>query len=292
MTEKNQLHTRNKHQGEYNFEELINVNKELEKFVALNKFGKLSIDFFNPEAVKTLNKSLLMYYYDIQSWDVPKGYLCPPIPGRADYIHNIADLIGVEKNSNIKCLDIGVGANCIYPIIGCKEYDWSFVGTEIDPKAIDNAKKIIENNPSLKGKIELRLQTNSSNIFRGIIGENDRFDVSICNPPFHSSAEAAQKGTLRKLSALKGRKVTKPTLNFSGQESELWCEGGEIRFIVDMIDQSRQYKNKCRWFTTLVSKDENLPRIYAKLAGAQTAESHTIPMQQGNKITRIVAWHF
>src|SRR5690606_24715537 len=116
-----------------------------------------SIDFFNPQAVKALNKALLFYYYDIVYWDIPENYLCPPIPGRADYIHYIADLLAdnnkgiVPTGSEIKCLDIGVGANCIYPIIGVKEYGWSFIGADIDALAIKSAKKIIASNPSLQG---------------------------------------------------------------------------------------------------------------------------------------------
>jgi 23S rRNA (adenine1618-N6)-methyltransferase len=42
---------------------------------------------------------------------------------------------------------IGIGANCIYPIIGNAEY-WSFVGTDIDEKAIENCSTIIEANPN------------------------------------------------------------------------------------------------------------------------------------------------
>jgi 23S rRNA (adenine1618-N6)-methyltransferase len=43
---------------------------------------------------------LLISYYDIQKWDIPH-YLCPPIPGRADYIHYIADLLAESNNGII-----------------------------------------------------------------------------------------------------------------------------------------------------------------------------------------------
>ena len=108
------LHPRNKHRERYNFKLLIKTCPELKPFVFINKFDDESIDFFNPEAVKILNKALLKQYYNIDYWDVPKGYLCPPIPGRADYIHYIADLLGESNNGKIptgkklKVLDIGV----------------------------------------------------------------------------------------------------------------------------------------------------------------------------------------
>ena len=159
--EKSSLHPRNKHRERYDFKQLIDSCPELGQFVKLNNYKDESIDFFNPEAVKMLNKALLKHYYGIDNWDIPKNYLCPPIPGRADYIHHIADLLGsnnsefqrnkIPTGNKIKCLDIGVGANCVYPIIGNKEYGWSFVGTDIDPVSIESANKIIEMNPFLKG---------------------------------------------------------------------------------------------------------------------------------------------
>jgi 23S rRNA A1618 N6-methylase RlmF len=52
-------------------------------------------------------------------------------PGRLDYIHYIADLLQKQqryhpKGHTVQGLDIGIGANCIYPIIGNAEYGWSF----------------------------------------------------------------------------------------------------------------------------------------------------------------------
>lgn len=295
---KERLHPRNKHRERYDFKILIDRCPELDQFVTENKYGDPTIDFFNPEAVKTLNKSLLLYYYDLTYWDIPKGYLCPPIPGRADYIHHIADVMSISnkgnipKGGNIKCLDIGVGANCVYPIIGNKEYGWSFIGAEIDPVAIDSANNIIASNSNLKGKIEVRLQANSKNIFAGILKKDELIDVSICNPPFHASMAESEAGTLRKLSNLKNKKIKKPELNFGGKEGELWTEGGEKRFILNMIRQSKQYGKSCCWFSTLVSKQSNLKYIYKELDAIMAQEYKTIPMGQGNKSSRIVAWTF
>lgn len=268
----------------------------LKKFVAPNPYGTLTINFFNPQAVKALNKALLITYYGIQYWDIPKGYLCPPIPGRADYIHYIADLIGGESKCTdtkpCKCLDVGVGANCIYPIIGQTEYGWLFVGSDIDPVSLDNARKIITCNPVLAHKIELRLQKDSRKIFEGVIATNDYFDATLCNPPFHSSKEEAEEGTLRKLSSLKGENVTKARLNFGGTSNELWCEGGEVRFLLNMISESQKYQKNCKWFTSLVSKSRTLERLYPKLKAVGVAEYRVIEMHQGTKTSRILAWRF
>ena len=279
MAERNELHKRNRHNGQYDFSRLTEEYPPLKKFIVLNAYGTTSIDFFNPRAVKALNKALLISYYGIRYWDIPKNYLCPPIPGRADYIHYIADLIqpdisnestglktAVPNARQYRCLDIGVGANCIYPIIGQTEYGWTFVGSDIDPVSIDNARKIVTCNPALAHKIELRLQQDSRKIFEGIIAPNEYFDVTLCNPPFHSSKEEAEDG--------------------------LWCEGGELRFLLTMIEESRNYRKNCGWFTSLVSKEKNLGKLTAKLKSTDIAEHRIIEMHQGTKTSRILAWRF
>jgi 23S rRNA (adenine1618-N6)-methyltransferase len=299
--EKTSLHPRNKHRERYNFRQLVDSCSELGQFVKLNDYNDQSIDFFNPLAVKTLNKALLKYFYGIDYWDIPANYLCPPIPGRADYIHYMADLLGsvnskhlgeIPTGSKIKCLDIGVGANCVYPIIGSVEYGWSFVGSEIDSVAIENANQIVDKNSILKGKIELRMQKNSTYIFNGIIGKNEQFDLTICNPPFHASLADAQGVAVRKLQNLKGDKIENTVLNFGGQSNELWCEGGEEKFVKQMILESKQFAASCLWFSTLISKQSSLKNSYKTLETVGAYEVKTISMSQGNKISRIVAWTF
>ncbi len=295
---KSNLHPHNRHRERYDFKKLIVSCPELADFVVMNIYQDETIDFADPVAVKMLNKALLKHYYDLEYWDIPGGYLCPPIPGRADYIHHIADFL-CRKNfgvfpmgSQIKCLDIGVGANCVYPVIGNKEYGWSFIGSDTDPVALESAKKIIDLNPALTGMVELRLQTDPRETFYRVIQKDELIDLSICNPPFHASAEEAQAGTLRKLSNLNPGKVTEPVLNFGGQPGELWCEGGEGRFIRDMILQSKQFSASCLWFSTIVSKQSTLKGAIRSLDKAGVAEMKTIPMGQGNKSSRVVAWTF
>lgn len=296
--EKSNLHPRNKHRMRYDFKKLIESCPELESFVKLNAFADYSIDFSNPNAVKTLNKALLQCYYDIHYWDIPQNYLCPPIPARADYIHYIADLLSASNNgrtptgNKVTCMDIGVGANCVYPIIGIKEYQWSFIGVDIDPVAIESVKKIIKMNAVLQGKIEVRLQPNKKDIFTGMIKKGELIDVTICNPPFHASAAEARAATLRKVSNLTRSKTSEPILNFSGQKNELWCEGGEKSFVLEMVRQSKQFSTSCFWFSTLISKKENLKSIYVALKKEKAVEVKTIQMSQGNKVSRFIAWTF
>ncbi len=295
---KSKLHPRSKHRERYDFNRLIESCPDLAQFVQLNVYKDESIDFSNPEAVIMLNKALLKKDYSIDYWTIPPNYLCPPIPGRADYIHYMADLLGgsnygkMPKGDQIKCLDIGVGASCIYPIIGNAIYGWSFIGSDIDAVSIESAQQIIEQNPSLKGKVELRLQANPKDIFYGIITKDERIDLSICNPPFHASPAEAKSGSLRKVRNLSGKKITKPILNFGGQNAELWYEGGERKFVRNMIRESKKFADSCFWFSSLISKQSNLKSVYEALKNAEASEVKTIPMGQGNKTSRIVAWTF
>ena len=296
--EKPKLHPRNKHRARYDLKLLAEVCPELAPFVTVNVHNDETIDFSNPKAVKMLNRALLQQDYGLDYWDIPSGYLCPPIPGRADYIHHIADLLCASNFGNmppgekISCLDVGVGANCVYPIIGVKEYGWSFIGSDIDPVSLASANKIIESNAVLIEKVQIRLQPNPVDIFYGIIQKDEFIDITICNPPFHASMAEATFGTLRKLNNLSPKKVTKPALNFGGQNGELWCEGGEAKFIANMVRQSRQFTTSVFWFSTLVSKQSHLKSAYEALAKAAAVTVKTIPMGQGNKTSRIVAWTF
>lgn len=296
--EKLVLHPKNKHRNRYDFTKLTETCPELGKYVKPTGFDDISIDFANPKAVKWLNKALLKQYYSLEYWDIPSGYLCPPIPGRADYLHHIAELLGASNEGNIpvgykiKCMDIGVGASCVYPVIGNKEYGWSFIGTDIDSAALISAEKIISKNHFLKRNVELRLQENPKDIFHAVMSRTEPIDVTICNPPFHSSAEEAQEGTLKKISSLNHKKATEAVLNFGGQSHELWCDGGEVRFVLDMIRQSKQFQANCFWFSTLISKQSHLKSITDALTHAGVAQQKVIPMGQGTKISRIVAWTF
>lgn len=295
---KHGMHPRNRHRTGYDFDALIATCAELQQWVKRSAYDVDTIDFSNPEAVLTLNRALLIHDYGITHWSIPAGFLCPPIPGRADHIHHLADLLAENNNgkiprgSAIKCLDIGVGANCIYPIIGHHEYGWTFIGSEIEPAAIESAEAIIKTNSSLRNHIQIRKQKNPKSIFNDMIQPEEYFDLTLCNPPFHSSAEEAERGTLRKINNLTGNKGQQPALNFGGGGHELWCEGGEQEFIRRMIDESRQFAHSCMWFTTLVSKKSNLNSIYHALRSIEVSDLRTIEMAHGNKVSRIVAWTF
>ncbi|CAM3594652.1 Ribosomal RNA large subunit methyltransferase F [Vibrio aerogenes CECT 7868] len=304
------LHPRNKHQGRYDFPALVKALPELKKHVTVNPKGEQTVNFSDPLAVKLLNKALLSCHYQVTMWDIPQGYLCPPIPGRADYIHRAAELLKKDQPGldmgQIRALDIGVGANCIYPIIGVCDYGWHYVASDVDPVSVKNARRIAESNPVLKGKIACRLQKNSRNLFKEIIQPGECYHMTTCNPPFHKSLQEAMQGTRRKLNNLKQNRTKRgqtgekkhhqypaqSSLNFGGQKAELWCPGGEAAFIKNMALESREFASQVLWFTTLISKKENVRWMQKQLTKAGAQEIQIVGMSQGQKTSRFMAWTF
>lgn len=287
------FHPRNIHQGNYDFNALSSIEITLKEFVHENEFQQLTIDFANPLAVIALNKAILKKDYDLLDWSIPEGYLCPPIPGRAEYIHRVADLLNSKKiPSAITVLDIGTGANCIYPIIGSHCYQWNFIATDIDQLALENAKRISSQNERLRNKIEFRKQHNAHQIFNGVVSSRELWDFTICNPPFHDSAESAKQQSLRKIKNLTAQKKPDVVLNFGGQHRELWCQGGEVQFIQNMMTESLDWSRNCFWFTSLVSQKDHLMVLEKIAKSLPIRQFKIIEWANGNKQTRFIAWSF
>ena len=290
-------HPNNPHRGRYDFVRLLGSNSELKKFIIPNPKGDNTIDFSDPEAVLCLNAALLSSYYNIKKWRIPEGFLCPPVPGRADYIHYAADLIAetagenIPKGEKVKVLDIGTGAGCIYPIIGSQSYGWNFVATDIEPRAVKSSRWIVQSNPCLQDKVTVVQQKNKKHIFKGIINKEDSFRLTVCNPPFHPSRAKAENANKRKWKNL-NIEQNAGKLNFGGRNSELWCPGGEFGFIKKMAEESREFAGQVCWFTSLVSNGNNVAPLKKLINNIGAVQIEVIEMNLGQKSSRIIAWCF
>jgi 23S rRNA (adenine1618-N6)-methyltransferase len=292
------LHPRNRHRARYDFALLASRAPELVRFLRPSPQGDATVDYADPEAILALNRALLLAYYGLDDWFLPPDYLCPPIPGRADYLHHAADLLAssnhgtIPRGPEVAVLDLGTGANLVYPILGRAEYGWRFVGSDIDPVALKNAGRLITVNRRLTGFVELRRQPDRTALLHGIIRPGERYALTLCNPPFHASAAAAAAGSARKTRNLGTARPGRPPLNFGGCPAELWCPGGEVAFISRLIAESADFGAQVGWFTTLVSSRDTLPRLRRVLETAHPAEVRTIDMAQGQKRSRLLAWTF
>ena len=134
----------------------------------------------------------------------------------------------------------------------------------------------------------MRQQFDEGNILEGIIEKGDSFSAVICNPPFYKSEKEARGANARKNRNL----GTNTVRNFSGNNNELWYPGGEKAFLHNYLYQSSLYKNSSLWFTSLVSKKETIESLQKSGVKLNVKTMKIIPMHQGNKVTRIIAWQF
>ncbi|MGR6874789.1 RlmF-related methyltransferase [Pseudomonas sp. HK3] len=237
------MHSNNPHANGYDMQALAQALPELKPHLLRNKYDRLTINFSDALAVKLLNKALLKNEYGLQDWDIPPGFLCPPIPGRVDYLFHLQEYLeqhhffSANKTapSVVSGLDIGTGANVIYPLLANRSFNWHMVGSDIDDVALSSAKQNLDKNAQLDLSITLRKQSSNEHIFKGIIQADDYFHVTLCNPPFHESQQAAIAGSVRKNKNLNTNKKKRASnvkkidqtdaLNFAGQSNELWCKG-------------------------------------------------------------------
>ena len=323
-------HPRNVFKGSYDMEKLCQAYPPLQSYVVspndnakANESSKKApnrptIKFADPNAVRALNTALLVVDYNIKpnyAEILPRNALVPPVPGRADYIHHLADLLGeqdgnIPEGASVRGLDIGTGASVIYPLVATSTYGWSMVASEINVPSLQSAQRIIEEN-TLENLIDLRQQESEDNIFDGILQPKEAIDFVMCNPPFFLSLEAFQAENARKIKGLarggmnkRSRSLSKAneadqkneaSNNFGGTDSELWCEGGEVSFVRKMIDESKskRYRHKFLWCTSLVSRESNCERIEKYLRNnAQPADVRRISFGAGKKSASILAWTF
>lgn len=255
--------------------------------------GEQSVRFDEPDAVRLLNQALLRHQFGLRWYQLPAHVLCPAVPGRFDYLLYLQDFLQLQhgkkpKAKQFRLLDIGCGANLIYSVLAAQAMRWQVVASDISQESLLHAAQIIEQN-ALQPRIELRHQPNSEQIFSGIVQPNEQFDLTVCNPPFHHSADEAALGTQRKQRNL-GHTAKTTVLNFAGQAHELWCEGGEAAFVARMIRQSKALASQVAWFSCLISKDKNLTALQTLLADLQCPSQQVIEMRQGNKVTRVLVW--
>lgn len=290
------MHAQNPYSGRYDLKRFATHHPKLQDHILFNPSGEETIDFSNSTAVYALNKAILLADFNIENYELPMGYLIPPIPGRLEYLLYVREFLSeqfnIDTNTKLRGLDIGTGANGIYCILGLQHFNWTMVGAECDANSVEIAKANMQHTKSLKNKIEIRHQENKSFLFKNIIKKDEQFDFTVCNPPFHTSQEEAFRGSQRKINNL-GREFDKNeiALNFEGQANELWCNGGEALFIKRLIKESVLYKTQVTVFSTLVSKSASLSPIKKQLTKAK-ANFEVLAMDLGNKKSRIVLWWF
>ena len=296
------LHARNRHLLGYDMARLVSSHAALAPFLRSRPDGKQTVDFSDPAAVSTLNTALLVsdYSYD---FSLPPGHLTPAVPGRADYIHLLADLLAedgtgeVPTGRSVVGMDVGVGASGVYPLVGHADYGWSFLGTDVSRASLESCERLARRNAV---PLELRRQAEPRAVLRGVLQPTDRLAFTMCNPPFYASAEEARAATARKWRGLgKGARLGKGKgeeawRSFAGQPHELYCDGGERAFVRRLIRESAapERRKAALWFTSLVSAARAMPALRAELRDARPAATRELALSTSNKGMRVLAWTF
>ncbi|KAF2101529.1 hypothetical protein NA57DRAFT_33934 [Rhizodiscina lignyota] len=257
----------------------------------LSSTGKL--DFHDAKAVQQLTKSLLKRDFGLQI-ELPDDRLCPPVPVRYNYVRWIESLIDTtgpsymdkyDPERSIIGIDIGTGASAIYPLLFCASRPSYRLGaTDIDLPSLTSAAKNISLN-DLSSRIRL-LETTSADPLIPLDGLSiEHADFTICNPPFYSSVEEMQ-------AAFTGEGKSKPpSAVCTGSENEMVTEGGDVGFVLRMVEESKQLKEKVQWYSSMLGKLESLRAVVAKLKEIEVSNWAVCCLRAGAKTRRwAVAW--
>ncbi|KAK1324341.1 hypothetical protein QJS10_CPA01g00415 [Acorus calamus] len=302
------IHPRNRYsENPPDFAALASLYPSFQPFVSCSRDGRRSsIDWTDFNATRELTRVLLHHDHGINWW-IPDGQLCPTVTNRSNYIHWINDLLSLElfvrsgggPAEKVRGFDIGTGANCIYPLLGASLYGWSFVGSDVSDVALEWAKWNVDSNSHLVDLIEIRKAgdglPNSGGdvesplsdwdkngyhgppVLVGVVGEDERFEFCMCNPPFFESMEEAGLN---------------PRTACGGTTEEMVCPGGEQAFVIRIIEDSVVLKESFRWFTSMIGRKANLKALISKLREAKVTVLKTTEFVQGQTARWGLAWSF
>ena len=249
------------------------------------KGGSAQLDWGSEAALVELCRALLLHDFGVR-WTLPAGRLIPTVPSRLNYLLWVEDLLALRPGGApvVRGVDVGTGASCIYPLLGCAALRWTWIATELDPASVDSARL----NVSLNGweqKIEVREVEAPSDgaaeapVLAGVLRPDEACDFVLCNPPFYDVDEAAAGPAAGVASC-------------GGTSGEQRCAGGEVGFVLRMIDDSAALRGQVRWYTSLLGRKASLkPLLAAAHAAGACHVTHT-EIAQGNTSRWALGWSF
>ncbi|KAK2002116.1 hypothetical protein LX36DRAFT_667458 [Colletotrichum falcatum] len=261
------------------------MGREDPSFGAMLKRGNL--DFNDPAAVMQLTKSLLKRDFGLEI-ELPEDRLCPPVPNRHNYILWLKGLLDSttydDPDRKIIGLDIGTGASCIYPLLGCTQRPWSFFATDIDPKSLSCAKRNVELN-NLQNRISVVARAPQDRLVPLDELGVEALGFVMTNPPFYTSE--------RDLADSSRQKSRPPSTACTGAPVEMVTDGGEVGFVGRVLDESLALRGRVQWYTSMFGKQSSLEAFVGALRDRAVDNYAVAEFVQGNKTRRwAVAWSF
>ncbi|KRY38751.1 Methyltransferase-like protein 16 [Trichinella spiralis] len=214
-----------------NFAELALQYPDFRQHCAIDIYGKVNFNFKNPDAIRALTNVLLKKDFGL-SIEIPPDSLVPRIPGRLNYIHWLQDLAASHfPDESVRCIDIGSGASCIYPLLGAKVCGWKFIAVEKLPDAIECARKnVMKNNlQNLISVVEVDGPINLYNVVEQL-GAEMICSFCMCNPPFFDSQRKEGPGNLSSPS-----RRPAPHSCTVGRHEEMFADGGEVTSMCETV---------------------------------------------------------
>lgn len=217
--------------------------------------GEFTINFKDARALRELTAAILYHDYRIRL-EVPLDTLLPMVTNRNDYILWIEHLVELGRDRKEKVeiygIDIGTGASCIYPLLGCmRNKNWNFLALEINERSADYARENVRRN-NLSDRITIFINTDNTPILpRKLIDSTGRkYEFVMCNPPFYKDEE--------QIKSLRSFKVDEPSAVCTGSRNEMITDGGEVAFIRQILDESKALGSRVGVYTSLVGRLEDL----------------------------------
>ena len=261
--------------------------------------------------------------------------MIPAITNRVNYIHILEDLLTLSSPPlsssgrdtppppplTADGLDIGTGANLIYPLLGAAIVGWTFVGVDITDTAIAWATRNRDNNPHLGDKIVLRQVTPGPFVSHASWRTDWPKDKNHHHHHHHhhhhrekvvgiSTDNHTEKGGILTTGAVRAGEryafcmcnppffetedqcCANPRTNFQGTPAEMVCPGGEGSFVRRLVYDSLHLQHQIHWFSTLVGKKATLRSIRTELHRQGVPVVRTAELAQGKTSRWVLAWSF
>ena len=193
----------------------------------------------------------------------------------------------------MRVLDVGCGASCVYPLIGCRlRRGWGFVATEVDVRSVECARENVRAN-GLGERVDVRLVGGGDGGVLDVLAEHEEVgvvDVVMMNPPFYESEEkmreSAEKKKRKPNSACTGVKVE---MVWEGAEGEV---GGEVGFVGRLIVESAVEENRMRvqWCSAMLGHLSSVPILIGRLRDKGCDNYAVTEFVQGETRRWCVAW--
>ncbi|XP_076232701.1 U6 small nuclear RNA (adenine-(43)-N(6))-methyltransferase isoform X2 [Calliopsis andreniformis] len=276
------MHPRNRYKKAPDFKQLALHYPEFCNIVTIDLTGRVKIDFKNEDNLRVLTEVLLKHDFNLEV-KIPPNKLVPTLPLRLNYILWIEDLMkhaSFNDMQEVVGIDIGTGAVCIYPLLFAKMYGNQMIGTEVNETSVETASKHVENN-KLQHLIKVH-KVNGDTIFQDILEEGKIYHFTMCNPPFFEMEGSADRVEKRQ-----------PPRNApTGNKAELTIQGGERAFVMQMIDESIEIKDKVKIYTTMFGRRSNLLFLLKLLKKKNIENATWTEFCQGHTKRWGLAWSF